>query len=59
MEAPTATGVSCSHDEEYCSDRGPENVNPPTQMRLWVRNVFVANDESHDFRFIIPESSSR
>jgi len=58
MEGYTATGVSCSHDEEFCSDQGPENVNPPKPIAALSKKYFVANDEPHDNRFVIPEPVS-
>jgi len=58
MDAPTATEVSCSHDEEYCSDHGPDNVYPPEPNAALSKKCFVANGGSHDARSIIPEPVS-
>jgi len=58
MNVPTATEISCSHDEEYCSDQGPDNVNPPEPNAALSKKCFVANGGSHDARSIIPEPVS-
>jgi len=59
METYTATGVPCSHDEEFCSDHGPENVNSsPESNAALSEKYFVANNKPHDNRFVIPEPVS-
>jgi len=58
MDVPAATEVSCSHDEEFYSDRGPEKVNPPDPNAALMYKYFVANDGSHDKGSTAPEPIS-
>jgi len=58
MEGSAATVVPCSHGEEFFSDQGPENVNPPEPIAALNEKCFVAHDRPHDNRFIIPEPVS-
>jgi len=54
MEGSAATEVPCSHGEEFYSDQGPKNVNPPESIAALSEKCFVAHDKPHDNRFIIP-----
>jgi len=58
MEGSAATGIPCSHGEEFYSDQGPENVNPPEPIAALSEKCIVAYDKPHDNRFIIPEPVS-
>ena len=58
MDSDAATEDPCCHGEGFFSEQGPENVNPPEPLAALNEKYFVAHDEPHDSRFVIPEPIS-